>query len=225
MNEIHSTAIIEGDVKLGVGNKILPYSIIKGPVEIGDNNIIGPHTCIGQPGQDTRNKFYDSSESKIKIGSRNIIREFCSIQKPCYEDITIIGNDVFLMQSVHIPHDCRVSDNVVITPMCVLAGITKILNGANLGMSCTVSQYNVIGQYSIVATGAAAIKNVKPFSRYIPGKFISVNNYAIKKFGFEEYIDEINEYVLNNKYPKSEIILAIINEFEELHKLSKKEMY
>jgi UDP-N-acetylglucosamine acyltransferase len=225
MNDIHPTAIIEGDVKLGYGNKILPYSIIKGPVEIGNDNIIGPHVCIGQPGQDTRNKYYDSSNSIIKIGDRNIIREFCSIQKPCYEDITKIGNDVFLMQSVHIPHDCRISDNVVITPMCVLAGLTKILEGANLGMSCTISQYNVIGQYSIVATGAAAVKNVKPFSRYIPGKPISVNNYAIKKFGFDEYTVEISEYVLKNIYPKSEVVLAIINKFEELHINSKKELY
>ena len=91
------------------------------------------------------------------------------------------------MQGVHIPHDAQISNKVVITPMCVLAGITKILEGANLGMGCTINQYSVIGHYSIVAMGAAVMKNVKPFSRYIPNKPITINEYAIRKFGFQEY--------------------------------------
>ena len=225
MNEIHPTAIIGDNVKIGKGNRILPYTIIIGPTEIGDDNIIGPHVVIGSPGQDTRNKYYDSSNSFIKIGDRNIIREFTAVQKPCYEEITLIGNDVFLMQSVHIPHDAQLGDKVVITPMCVLAGITKILEGANLGMGATINQYCIIGQFSIVATGAAVMKNVKPFSRFIPGKEISVNDYAIKKYGFENQKDEITKYVLEGVMPKSEIINQIIQDFQEKHLLSKRELY
>lgn len=225
MNEIHPSAIIGEKVKLGKGNVILPYTVIYGPTEIGDENIIGPHVVIGTPGQDTRNPRYDSSNCLIKIGNKNIIREFCAIQKPCYEDITLLGDDIYLMQGVHIPHDAKISDKVVITPLCVLAGITRVLTGANLGMGCTINQYCVIGQYSIVATGAAAMKNVKPFSRYIPSKPISVNHYAIEKFGFKEYVDEISDYVLNDVRPTSPNILAIIEEFERLHIKSGRELY
>lgn len=213
-NKIHSSVIIEGDVKMGQRNTILPNTIIYGPVEIGDDNIIGPNVVIGTPGQDTRNRYYDSSQCKIKIGSRNIIREFTGIQKPCYEDITIIGDDVFLMQSVHIPHDAHIYNKVVITPMCVLAGITKILEGANIGMGCSINQYTVIGQYSITATGAAVMKNVKPFSRYIPNRPISVNYYAINKYGFAEYTEEIEKYVLQNVHPSSKLIVDIVSIFD-----------
>ena len=108
MNEIHPTVILEDNVVIGNGNKILPYTVIYGPTEIGDDNIIGPHVVIGGPGQDTRNPRYDSSNAFIHIGNNNIIREFCAIQRPCYENITYIGNEVFLMQSVHIPHDERI---------------------------------------------------------------------------------------------------------------------
>lgn len=225
MNEIHPTAIIGDNVKLGKGNKILPYTIILGPTEIGNDNIIGPHVVIGSPGQDTRNPRYDSSNSFIKIGSRNIIREFCAIQKPCYENITSLGDDIFLMQSVHIPHDAQLSNKVVITPMCVLAGITRILEGANLGMGATINQHCVVGQYSIVATGAAVMKNIKPFSRYIPGKSISINDYAIKKFGFEDLRPEIEAYVLDGIQPSSVILKEIIEEFNKLHLLSKRDLY
>lgn len=224
-NQIHSTAIIDDRVTLGDNNVIHPYTVIYGPTEIGNDNIIGPHVVIGSPGQDTRNPRYDSSDARIKIGDRNIIREFTAVQKPCYEDLTYIGNDVFLMQSVHIPHDAHIYDKVVITPMCVLAGITRILEGANLGMGCTINQYNIIGQYSIVATGAAAMKNIKPFSRYIPGKPISVNTYAINKYGFTEHEDEINAYVLDAVYPKSKRVLDIVRKFEMMHQSSGKKLY
>lgn len=225
MNDIHSTAIIDSNVKIGKGNKILPYTIIHGPTEIGDDNIIGPHVVIGSPGQDTRNPRYDSSNSFIKIGSRNIIREFTAIQKPCYENVTEIGDDVYIMASTHIPHDAQIKDKVVITPMCALAGITRILEGANLGMGATISQYCVIGQYSIVATGAPVIKNVKPFSRYIPGKSISINKYAINKYGFEDLYEEIAAYVLDNVAPTTLRLKVVIDEFEREHQASKKGLY
>ncbi len=225
MNKIHPTAIISDNVKLGKGNTILPYTLIQGPAEIGDNNIIGPHVVIGSPGQDTRDPYYDSSNAFIKIGNRNIIREFSAIQKPCYEDITSLGDNIYLMQSVHIPHDAQLYDKVVITPMCVLGGISRILEGANLGMGATINQYCVVGQYSIIATGAAVMKNVKPFSRYIPKKPISINNYAIKKYGFEQFKSEIEAYVLEDIFPKSTSLKKIINEFLIQHNKSNRQLY
>lgn len=225
MNNIHPTAIIDERVKLGKNNQILPYTVIMGPTEIGDNNIIGPNVVIGSPGQDTRNPRYDSSNSPVFIGNNNIIREFTAIQKPCYDKETRLGNDIFLMQSVHIPHDALLEDKVVITPMCVLAGLAKILEGANLGMGCTVNQYTVVGQYSISATGAAVMKNVKPFSRYIPEKPTSVNTYAVNKFGYSEFIDEINKFVLEGVLPKSSVLGSVIERYQKLHIDSKREQY
>jgi UDP-N-acetylglucosamine acyltransferase len=225
MNKIHPTAIIDHNVHLGDNNTIHPYTTIFGPTTIGDDNIIGPNVIIGMPGQDTRNPRYDSSNCEIIIGNHNIIREFTSIQKPCYESLTVLGNNIFIMQSVHIPHDAQISDKVVITPMCVLAGITKVLEGANLALGCTITQYGVIGHYSIVGMGAAVMKNVKPFSRYIPNKALSVNEYAIKKFGFQEYIGEISDYVLNDVPPKSKIISDIVIEFVAKHIKSGRDLY
>jgi len=82
-------------------------------------------------------------------------------------------------------------------------------------MGCTINQYTVIGHYSIVATGSACMKNVKPFSRYIPTKSISVNTYAIKKYGFVEFESEITEYVMNDIYPSSTVVRLIIDEFNQ----------
>lgn len=162
-NQIDKTAIITGDVKLGKNNKILPYTVLTGPLEIGDDNTIGPNVVIGSPGQDTRNRYYDSAHCAIKIGNRNIIREFTAIQKPCYENITQLADDIYIMQSVHIPHDAIIESHSVITPMVALGGIVRILEGANLAVGVSVHQRVVIGQYSIAAMGASVMKNIKPF--------------------------------------------------------------
>lgn len=225
MNEIHPTAIIDDRVTLGNNNVIGPYTVISGPTVIGDNNIIGPNVVIGGPGQDTRNPRYDSTECLIEIGNNNIIREFTAIQKPCYKDVTKVGNNVFLMQSVHIPHDAVLEDDVVITPMCVLAGITNILQGANIGMGSSIHQYSVVGQFSLVAMGSALTKNVRPFTIFVSGKPPRPNLYAIEKFKFSDFQDEIIAYVKEGKIPISDKVLSIVERFEELHKDSKRALY
>ena len=224
-NQIHKTCIIDDRVALGTGNIILPNTIILGPTTIGSNNIIGPNVVIGSPGQDTRNPYYDSTDSEIEIGDYNIIREFTAIQKPCYKAVTKLGNGIFLMQSVHIPHDAQLHDKVVIAPMCVLAGITTLLEGTSLGMGVTIHQYSITGHYSMIAMGAALTKNVKPFTVFVPGKAPRVNIYAIKKYGFEKYIDEITKYVTEGVEPSSENIQKMTEEFSKLHVESKRPLY
>ena len=163
--------------------------------------------------------------ARIEIGSNNIIREHVAIQKPCYEEITRIGDDTFLMHGSHVPHDAILSNKVTLAPNVVVGGISKLLEGCNIGMGATLHQYSVIGHYSIVATNSAAIKNVKPFSRFIPGKPNSVNTYAINKYGFTQWQEEINAYVLQDIKPESIEIRSIIEEFENLHFKSGRSLY
>jgi len=225
MNEIHPTVIITGDVKLGANNKILPYCTLQGPLEIGDNNIIGPHVVLGSPGQDTRNPRYDSSQCRVRIGNDTIIREFSAVQKPCYADITELKDRVHLMQSVHIPHDAILEEDVVVTPMVVFAGLVRIMQGAFIAMGATLHQYTVVGPYAIVAQGSAVLKNVKPFSRYIPGKPPSVNHYLIEKYGLSEHLEEITAYVLHDRTPTTPKIANLVARYQEFHVRSKRPQY
>lgn len=224
-NDIHPTAILNGDVDFGNGNVILPYTILTGPLEIGDNNLIGPLSVIGSPGQDTRNPRYDSSQSTIKIGNGNIIREHVAIQKPCYRDATRIGNGTYIMHNVHVPHDALLEDDVVLTPGVVLAGLVCVLRGANVAIGCTVHQRCVIGQYSIAAMGATVTKDIKPFSRHVPGRPPSVNHYAIEKYGFSDKETEIERYVLNGEQPSSLGLVSIVAHYTAMRQASGRQEY
>lgn len=213
LNEIHPTAIIKGDVKMGKGNKVHPFSIIEGPVEIGDDNEFGPYTLIGAPPTDSRR--IEPVGIHIKIGDRNIIREYTVVEKPCYEECTIIENDVFIMQGVCIGHDTNMKCKTTAVNNVVTGGLTKILEGAYLAMGSLINQVTVVGHYSIVAAGSFSLKNVKPFTKFIPGKPLAINKYAIDKYGFKDCEEEINEYVFSNTPVKNEKLLKLIQEYEE----------
>lgn len=225
MNQIHSSSIIASNVILGENNQILENVVIKGPTKIGNNNIIGPNVVIGSPGQDTREPRYDSSNSYIEIGDNNIIREFTAIQKPRHKDVTKLGSNIFLMQSVHIPHDAILHDDVIVTPMCVLGGIVTLLKGANIGMGASIHQFSIIGHYTMIALGSAVVKNVRPFTLYITGKKPKVNIYVVKKYDMLDYLDEITKYVTEGILPVSDKILSFAEEFEKLHIDSKRHLY
>lgn len=212
-NRIAPYSVIEGDAHIGNNNSFGSFVNICGKVEFGSNNIIGPNVIIGTPPTDTKNVHY-SKDPKISIGDGNTIREFCVVEMPTYEEETKICNDAFLMQGVHVSHDCIIENQAVVTNLSVLGGISKILEGADIAMGVTINQYTIIGQYSIAATNSAVMKNVRPFSRYIPNKPISVNYYAIKKYNFDKYTDEIVSYVMHKTSFTSDILVKIDEHFK-----------
>lgn len=214
-NKIHPTAIIEGDVRLGRDNVIDAYTVLRGPISIGDGNRIGPHAVIGTEPQDVTGTEPVDPEQWIRIGDRNVIREFTAIQKPVYRAETRLGSDVYLMQSVHIPHDAELEDGVVITPMVALAGITNILTQTNIGMGASVHQKTTIGPYAMIATGAAVVKDVPPFGLFIPGRPLGINRHAVKRRGFEHVADQIEAFIADRTVPTDEVLRGLVDHYEE----------
>ena len=119
---IGHNCFIDGDIFIGDNTKIANNVSIVNKVEIGrDNNIF---TCvnIGYIGEHSVYKNYDISKKAIKIGNSNIIRENSRIQLPYAKDYTYIGDNSYLMANVHIAHDCKVENNVTISPNVVCGG-------------------------------------------------------------------------------------------------------
>ena len=103
--EVGPHAIIEEHVKIGAGTRVWANAYITGHTEIGRDNQIHMGAVIGHEPQDI--KFDRKCRSYLRIGDRNIFREYCTVHRGTEpESATIIGNDCFLMAVSHVGHNC-----------------------------------------------------------------------------------------------------------------------
>ncbi len=197
---IHKTAIVDEDAILGKDIKIGPYSIIEkvkidaqteiGPfchikerTEIGKNCEIFEGVSIGNPPQDIS---YKGKKTKVVIGDNNIIREFVTIHRSTEGDKTLIGNNNYLMAYVHIAHDCKIGNNVIIANATQLSGFVEIEDFAFVSGLCPIHQFVRIGGYCMIAGGYRVPKDVVPYSLVSgdPLRVCGVNKIGIKRQGF-----------------------------------------
>lgn len=177
---IHPSAVIEAGAQLGANVSVGAFSIIGEHVEIGDNTVIGPHVVIsgrtrigcdnqiyqfsslGGPPQD---KKHAGEPTRLEIGDRNTIREFCTFNLGTALDagVTRMGDDNWIMAYVHIAHDCQVGNRTVFANNAQLAGHVHIGDWVILGGFSGVHQFCRIGAHAMTAAGTVAVQDIPPF--------------------------------------------------------------
>jgi UDP-N-acetylglucosamine acyltransferase len=216
-NRIHPTALIDGDVELGDGNEIGPYCVLQGPLRLGDDNRIGPHAVIGTHGDEIRMRGHDTAGKRVEIGSRCIVREHATVHKPVYGDVTTVGDDVYLMHGAYVAHDTIVEDRAILAQNTAIGGLSRVLEGGYVAMGAVLHQYAVLGHYAILGAAAAGIRDIRPFTRFVPGQPVTVNEYAIERYGFAEQRAEIVDYVQERRPPSSPRLVAMVARYEREH--------
>lgn len=159
---IHPTAIVDSNARLGNNVAVGAYSIIGEHVEIGDDCWIGPHvvinghTRIGQGnrifqfssiGEMPQDKKYAGEPTRLEIGDRNTIREFCTLNCGTAQDagVTRVGSDNWIMAYVHLAHDCQVGNNTIFANNAQLAGHVQVGDFAILaGSQWCISSYGSV---------------------------------------------------------------------------------
>jgi UDP-N-acetylglucosamine acyltransferase len=177
---IHPTAIIEPGARIGANVSIGAYSLIGPNVEIGDGTWIGPHvvinghTRIGREnriyqfaslGEVPQDKKYAGENTRLEIGDRNTVREFCTFNLGTAQDagVTRIGNDNWIMAYVHIAHDCQVGNHTTFANNAQLAGHVHVDDWAILGGYTGVHQFCHIGAHIMTAVGTVVLQDVPPY--------------------------------------------------------------
>ncbi len=177
---IDSRAVIDPKAKIADGVSIGPYSTIGPDVEIAEGTWIGPHVVINGPcrigkenrifqfssiGEEPQDKKFNGEPTLLEIGDRNIIREFCTLNRGTSQDLgyTRVGNDNWIMAYVHIAHDCVVGNNTIFANNATLAGHVNIQDSAILGGACLIHQFCTIGAHSFVGMGSHISKDVPPY--------------------------------------------------------------
>ena len=202
---IDQKALIDPGARLGNGAKVGPFTIIEDDVEIGDDTEIGSHcvirsgTRIGKSnrisqfcsiGDEPQHLGYAGEPTKLEIGDRNTIREYCTINRgsTCSDGVTRVGNDNFFMAYVHIAHDCKVSNHTIFANAASLAGQVEVGDNVIFGGFSLVHQFCKIGPHCITGIGSVIVKDVSPFVVCAgnPAKVHGINIKGLKRRGFGE---------------------------------------
>lgn len=186
MNYIHHTAIIDPHVKLGTGNYIGPYCYVTGDTQIGNNNRLEAYCSIGTPAEH-RDYFFDINGKTI-IGDNNVFREFVTINAGT-KDITVINNNVTMLRSSHVGHDCILEDSVNLSCNVLIGGHSYIMTGANFGLGSICHQFSVIGAYAMIGMAAVITKksNIYPGGVYIgsPAIYLKQNMIGLQRYNID----------------------------------------
>ena len=155
-------SIIGPDVQIDAGTEIGPHVVINGPTTIGKDNTIYQFASIGEDPQD---KKYADELTRLEIGDRNVIREFCTMHRGTQQDqgVTLIGDDNLFMAYTHVAHDCVVGNHVIMANGASIAGHVHVDDHAILGGFTLVHQFTQIGEFSFSAMGSAITQDVPPY--------------------------------------------------------------
>ena len=201
--QIHPTAIVHPGAKIGQGVSIGPFSVIGEHVEIGDNSwiashvVIDGHTRIGcdnkifqfnSLGAAPQDKKYAGEPTRLEIGDRNTIREFCTFNLGTAQDsgVTSIGNDNWIMAYVHIAHDCIVGNDTIFANNAQIAGHVHVADHVILGGFTVVHQFVRIGAHVITSMGSILLQDVPPYVKAAgnTAKPYGINSEGLKRRGF-----------------------------------------
>ena len=184
--EVGPWTYIGPGVEIGAGTRIGSHCIVKGPTRIGRDNRVFAFCSIGEDPQDK--KFSGVGASRLEIGDRNTIREYCSINRgtPQGGGLTCLGDDNWLMAYCHIAHDCKVGNHTVFANNATLAGHVEIHDYVILGGFTGVHQFCRMGESSFSAIAAAVVRDVPPYI-IVNGNSAeprSINREGLKRRGF-----------------------------------------
>ncbi len=202
---IHSTAIVDPGAELDSSVTVGPYAVIEkgvcidadtiiethaylsGPLTVGRDNVIGAFSCVGAPPQDIH---YKGEPTTLVIGNNNIIREYCSIHRgsPGGHGETVIGNNNMLMAYVHVAHDCRLGDHVIMVNNATLGGHVEVGDRVTIGGMSAVHQFSRIGEYAFVGGMTGISMDVPPYVM-VAGirndmQVRGINRIGLKRAGF-----------------------------------------
>ena len=182
---IGAYSIIGEHVSIGAGTTIAPHVVIHGHTKIGCDNQIFQFCSLGEVPQD---KKYAGEPTRLEIGDRNIIREFCTFNIGTVQDagVTRVGNDNWIMAYVHLAHDCDVGNHTVFANNASLAGHVSVGDYAILGGFTGVHQFCKIGAHVMTGISSVIFKDVPPYLMIAgqPAVPHGINSEGLKRRGY-----------------------------------------
>jgi UDP-N-acetylglucosamine acyltransferase len=186
-------SLIGENVELGEDCEVMSHAVLDGNTRLGRGNRVFPYASIGLAPQDLK---YGGQPTRVEIGEGNTIREFVTIHRATGEGegITRIGSHNLLMAYVHIAHNCRLGNHVIMANGASLAGHVEIQDHASVGAFCGIHQFCRIGAYSFLGSYSIVNQDILPYSKTSAPRPLSVlgaNRLGLERRGLSA--DDLKE--------------------------------
>lgn len=177
--------VVGANVRLGRNVRLHAHVVVEGHTTIGEGTKVSPFAVLGTPPQDVK---YRGEESRLEIGSHNVIREHVTMN-PGTESggmLTRVGDRNMFMVGAHVAHDCMVGDQVVFANNATLAGHCTVGDHAILGGLCAVHQHVRIGAHAFIGGMSGVENDVIPFATALGDRAAlgGLNIVGLKRRGF-----------------------------------------
>ncbi|MBX7246567.1 MAG: acyl-ACP--UDP-N-acetylglucosamine O-acyltransferase [Candidatus Sumerlaeaceae bacterium] len=182
--EIGPHVIIEGPVKIGPRTRVMANSYLCGDTQIGADNLLHIGVVIGAEPQ---HLSYKGEPSGVRIGDRNVFREYVTIHRAYHAGhFTTVGDGNFIMANCHIGHDCTLGNDNVMANGSLLGGHVIIENRVVMSGNVGVHQFARIGQLSMIGGLARISKDIPPFMLVGDDSAIcGLNTIGLRRGGFD----------------------------------------
>ena len=205
MAHVHPTAIVEPGARLGAGVSVGAFSTIGSEVELGDGVTVAGHVVIAgrtrigarcrihpfaSLGQPPQHLGHRGEATALSIGSDTTIREHATLNTGTVEGggETRVGNHCFLMAGVHVAHDCRIGDRVIMANHATLGGHVTIADDVVVGGLSAIHQFVRIGRLAMIGGLSGIVMDVIPFGLATGSRarLAGLNVVGLKRRGMAE---------------------------------------
>lgn len=169
------------NVTIGKNSVVSENVVIAERTIIGDDVFIGPNTTIGTNAFEIGN--FDGAQHLIKsvggvyIGNNSKILSNVAIARSCFPAFTVIKDNVFVDNLVHIAHDCQIEESVKIIAGSVISGRVNLHRNVMVGGNVVIANGLTVGENSRVSLGSVVIEDV-------PSHETVTGNFAVRHFQF-----------------------------------------
>jgi UDP-N-acetylglucosamine acyltransferase len=192
--ELGAFAFVGAGTRLGDGTRLHHHASVEGDTVLGKNCEVFPHANLGAKTQDLK---FQGGRPGVRIGDRNVFREFTTIHAATNDgEHTRVGDDNHFLAYVHIAHDCVLGSHLVLSNGATLAGHVTVEDHVVIGGYGGVHQFCRVGAHAMVAAYAKVVQDVTPWciADGHPAGIRAINKVGLERRGFTaEQVDRVRE--------------------------------
>ena len=192
--EIGAYAYVGGTAVLGAGTRLHHHATVEGHTVMGAQCQVFPYACIGGKTQDLK---YKGGQPGVRIGDRNVFREYVSVHEATNDgEFTVIGSDNLILAYCHVAHDCVLGNRIIMSNYTGLAGHVIVEDSVVVGAYGAVHQFCRLGAHAMLSACSKLVQDLPPYfiADGSPATLRAYNKVGLERSGFTaEQIDRVRQ--------------------------------